>query len=206
MKDVDKALEYICPKLNALGVDYYIVGAVGAYLRAGIDSGRLHDDLDILIEEKSVDLLEEVFKNSDYEFQDNRFSSEKILNEKNYTDGKHEVIAKAKNSDFHIGFFLFSKTSETYTITEYFRDGNTQKKIERTLPTKYFQYQYDEPIQYGRSQFKTVTPECIYKNKLGMEREKDKYDCGMLRDLVDFGRLEHLHRMSKDRVISIKKV
>lgn len=207
MKDVDKALEYICPKLNALGVDYYIVGAVGAYLRAGIDSGRLHDDLDILIEEKSVDLLEEVFKNSDYEFQDNRFSSEKILNEKNYTDGEHEVIAKAKNSDFHIGFFLFSKTSETYTITEYFRDGDIQKKIERTLPIKYFEYQYDdEPIRYGGSQFKTVTPECIYKNKLGMEREKDKYDCGMLRSLVDSGRLGRMRGMSKDRVISIKKV
>lgn len=207
MKDADRALEYICPKLNALGVDYYVVGVVGAYLRLGMDSGRIHDDLDILIEEKYVDLLKDVFKDSEYVFYDNRRCSDKTLNKNNYTDGEHEVIAKAKDGNFHIGFFLFSKTSEQYTITEYFRNGDKQMKLERTLPIKYFEYQYDdETIQYKGIEFKTVTPECIYKNKLGMNREKDKYDCDMLGKFLDLERLEHLSGMSKERVVSIKEV
>lgn len=207
MEDVDEALEYVCPKLNALGVDYYVVGAVGAYLSLGMDSKRTHDDLDVLIEEKYVGLLKDVFEDSEYVFRDNRCRSDKALNEKNYTDGEHEVIAKAKDSDFHIGFFLFSKTDEQYTITEYFRDGNKQLKLERTLPIKYFEYQYDnKPIQYKGVELKTVTPECIYKNKLGMDRKKDKYDCDMLGKFLDLERLGHLSGMSKDRVISIKEV
>lgn len=207
MEDVDKALEYICPRLNALVVNYYIVGAVGAYLNLGIDSGRVHDDLDILIEEESVGLLEDVFKDSEYAFYDNRFRSNKTLNEKNYTDGEHEVIARAKDGDFHIGFFLFSKTNMQYIITEYFRDSGRQMKLERTLPIKYFEYQYDdEPIRYNGMDFKTVTPECIYKNKLSMDREKDEYDCDVLGKFLNLERLGHLSGMSKDRIVSIKEV
>lgn len=206
-KNVDRALKYVCPKLNALDIDYYVVGAVGAYLSLGVDSGRVHDDLDILIDEKYVDLLEGVFKDGEYAFCDNRYYSDKTLNEKNYTDGKHEVIAEAKDSDFHIGFFLFSKTDTQYTITEYFRDGDKQLKLERTLPIKYFKYQYDdEPILYNGVEFKTVTPECIYKNKLGMNREKDKYDRGILSNFLDAERLDYLSGMSKERVTSIKEV
>lgn len=206
MKNVDKALMYICPRLNALGVNYYIVGAVGAYLRLGIDSERAHDDLDILVEEKSVNLLEKVFKNSEYVFCDNRFCSDKTLNEKNYTDGEHEVIAKAKDGNFHIGFFLFSKSDKQYTITEYFRDGDRQLKLERTLPIKYFECQYDdEPIRYNGTEFKAATPECIYRNKLGMGRKKDKYDCDMLREFLNLERLEYLSGMSKDRATVIQE-
>lgn len=207
MSDVDNALNYLCPKLNDLKINYYIVGAVGAYLRLGIDSNRIHNDLDILIEEEYVYLLKNIFEDSNYVFYDNRYSSKKILNEKNYTDGEHEVIAKQKNGDFHIGFFLFSKNEDTYTITEYFKEDNIQKKIERTLPIKYFKYQYDDSlVKYGNIQFKTVTVECIYKNKLNMNREKDKYDCEVLSKFLDLRKLEHLQGMSKDRIISIKNI
>lgn len=207
MNDIYNALNFVCPKLNDLKINYYIVGAIGAYLSIGLKSNRMHDDLDILIEEKDVYLLKDVFENSDYNFYDNRYTSEKTLNEHNYTDGEHEVIAKQKNRNFHIGFFLFSKNDEQYTIIEYFKEGNLQKKIERSLPIKYFKYQYsDNLIEYGGIHFKTVTVECIYKNKLNMNREKDKYDCEILRKYLDLNKLAHLKGMSKDRLISIKTV
>lgn len=207
MDNIDNALNFVCPKLNALKINYYIVGAIGAYLSIGLKSNRIHDDLDILIEEKDVDLLKDVFETSDYYFYDNRYTNEKTLNENNYTDGEHEVIAKQKNGDFHIGFFLFSKTDEQYTIIEYFKEDNLQKKIERTLPIKYFKYQYsDNLIKYGKTQFKTVTVECIYKNKLNMNRKKDKYDCEILKEYIDLNKLKHLKGMNKDRLISIKTI
>lgn len=200
MDNVDKAINFLCPKLNDLKVNYYIVGAIGAYLSACVKSNRVHEDLDILIEEKDIHLLRDIFKDSDYDFYDNRYMSIKTLNEKGYTDGEHEVIAKQKNSNFHIGFFLLSKTTEEYSIIEYFKEGNTQKKIERKLPIKYFQYQYsDNLIKYKETYFKTVTVECIYKNKLSMNREKDKYDCNMLKEYLNLDKLDHLKGMSKDR-------
>lgn len=207
MNDVDNALNFVCSKLNALKINYYIVGAVGAYLSIGLKSNRIHDDLDILIEEKDVYLLKDVFLNSDYNFYDNRYTSEKTLNENNYTEGEHEVIAKQKNRDFHIGFFLLSKDEEQYTITEYFKANNLQKKIERTLPIKYFTYQYSNNlIRYKGTHFKTATVECIYKNKLSMNREKDKFDCEIFGKYIDLNKLDHLKGMSKDRLIFIKTI
>lgn len=207
MNNIDNVLNFICPKLNDLKINYYIVGAIGAYSSVGLKSNRTHDDLDILIEEKDVCLLKDVFENSEYDFYDNRYTSKKTLNGNNYTEGEHEVIAKQKNTDFHIGFFLFTKNNEQYTITEYFKEGNLQKKLERTLPIKYFKYQYsDNLVQYGRTHFKTVTVECIYKNKLNMNREKDKYDCEILKKYLDINKLNHLKGMGKERLISIKTI
>lgn len=109
MDDIDNALNFICPKLNDLKINYYIVGAIGAYLSIGLRSNRIHDDLDILIEEKDVHLLKDVFENSEYDFYDNRYTSEKSLNENNYTDGEHEVIAKQKIKIFILDFSCLQK-------------------------------------------------------------------------------------------------
>lgn len=207
MNNIDNALNFLCPKLNDLNIDYYVVGAIGAYFNIGIKSSRFNDDLDILIEEKYIDLLKEIFNNSEYIFYDNRFTSDKILNDYNLTEGEHEVFAKQKNSDFHIGFFLFSKTIDSYTNIDYFRENNIQKKMERTLPIKYFNYQYsDEPIEYNGNTFKTVTVECIYKNKLATGREKDIYDCNIFKEYIDLDKLNHLKGMSNDRKVSVKSI
>lgn len=204
IKFLEEQLDFIIKKLNKLNIDYYLVGAIGAYLDAGISFQRNHEDIDILIYEKDINKISQVFTKSDYIFLDNRFSSKKILNSKNYTEGEHEVCAKHIDKDFHIGFFLLEKDQSSYSIIEYFKEYEKQKKIIRTLPIKYFKYQYnDNLIYYNQNKIKVVRKELIFKNKLVMNREKDLFDIEKLKDFLDIEIYNNLKGLSKIRKISI---
>ena len=197
---LNAVLKWVCERLNERGINYYVVGAIGAYLDAGLPLQRAHDDVDILIEEKDVEKLAEVFKGTDFELHDRRLVSEKVLNEYGYTDGEHEVYAQYKYGDFHIGFFLLRFGKDDYTIVEYFREGGVQKRLERTLPRRFFATQYnDEPVEFSGVKLKTARKEMIYKNKLVMGREKDIFDLEKLESTVEAEKLEKLKGLSKYR-------
>lgn len=193
-------LKFICEKLNDNKINYYVVGAIGAYIDAGVPIQRIHEDIDIMIEEKYIKELERILKNTDFKLYDNRFSNNKVLNEQGYTDGDHEVYAQYKYNDFHIGFFLFHCNNNSYTITEYFKEQGVQKKLERTLPIEFFKAQYnDELIDYLGTKLKVVRKETIYKNKLFMNREKDLFDIEKLKPTIESNKLGKLKGLSKYR-------
>jgi len=161
-----KQLNFICNKLNEFNINYYVVGALGGYIDCNLDITRNHSDIDIMILENDIYKLYDVFYNSGYELIDNRYCSNKVLSEKGFTEGEHEVYAKYKDSDFHIGFFIYTYTNEEYSIIEYFKEKGKQKRLIRSLPIKYFKYQYDDNFKiYKGIKLKTVKVECIYNNK-----------------------------------------
>ena len=201
---VNNVIKMITRKLNEQNINYYIAGAIGGYIDAGIPLQREHGDLDILIEEKDIEKLNNIFRDTDFDFYDNRYTSKKVLNEYGYTDGDHEVCAWHKYSDFHIGFFIFRYDEGGYTIVEYFKDGERQKRLDRTLPIECFNYQYnDESINYLGEKIKTVRKELIYKNKKVMGREKDLFDIEKLQPTLEKERLENLKGLSKKRKTNI---
>lgn len=201
---INKQISFISSKLNELSIEFYIVGAIGAYIDANIPLQRKHDDLDLMIEEKDIERLKEIFKETNFEFFDNRFTSDKTLNEYGYPEGEHEVYAKLKNSDFHIGFFIYHKNTDSYTVCEYFKDNNRQKKLERTLPLEIFNYQYNNtPINYLGNTIKVVRKELIYKNKFVMNREKDLFDIKLLEPTISQNILNKLKGLSKVRKTKI---
>ena len=200
-------LVFVCDLLNNNNINYYVVGALGAYIDANIPIMRKHDDIDIMILEKDVIKLKKIFDNSNYIFYDNRFKSDKILNEYGYTDGDHEVYAQYKYNDFHIGFFLFDKDDEYYSIIEYFKENGIQKRLIRKLPLRYLKYQYNETkTKYLGVNIKTVTKECIYKNKKNMNRDKDIFDIKNLEKYINYEKLNNLSGMSKERISIIENV
>lgn len=206
IKIVDRSIKFVANKLNSININYYIVGAIGGYIDAGVPIKRVHDDLDIMIEENDIDKVRSIFYESDYTFFDNRYDNNKILNELGFTDGDHEVYAKHKYSDFHIGFFLYSKDKEKYTIIEYFKDNNICKRLERSLPIEIFQYQYNEDAMYSDIKVKVARKELIYKNKKVMNREKDIFDINNLEDKIDFEILNKLKGLGKLRESKISSV
>lgn len=203
LKIVDEAIKFISDKFNSININYYIVGAIGGYIDAGLPIMRSHDDLDIMIEEKDINIVKVVFNNSKYTFCDNRYDNNKTLNENGYTDGDHEVYASYNMSDFHIGFFLYSKDDEKYTIIEYFKENNICKRLERSLPIDIFKYQYNDEAMYGDIKVKVARKELIYKNKKVMNRDKDIFDVKNLEDKIDFNILEKLKGLSKLRTSKI---
>ena len=203
-----KQLDYICNALNDNNINYYVVGALGAYIDCNLDTVRKHDDIDIMIEEKEIDRLKDLFENTDYIFYDNRKSSNKALNEKGFTEGAdHEVYAKYKDSEFHIGFFMYEKEDDKYSIIEYYKDDDTQKRLIRTLPIKYLYYQYDDNYKiYKGIRLKTVRVECIYKNKQNMDREKDKFDNNIFKEYINEAIMNNLSGKSKYRETKIEEI
>jgi len=201
---IHQILKLVCKKLDDNQIDYYIVGAIGAYINAHLPLQRIHEDLDLLIEEKDVTKLKDVFKETDFKFHDNRLTSTKTLNQHGYTDGEHEVYAQYKHSNFHIGFFLFRRENTSYTMVEYFSENTAPKRLDRTLPIKFFTAQYDENyIDYLGIKLKTVRKETIYKNKLVMNREKDLFDINKLKPMIDSDKLNNLKGLSKYRKTTI---
>lgn len=201
---INNQISFISKKLNEKNINFYIVGAIGAYIDASIPLQRQHDDLDLMIEEKDVIKLHDIFKDTDFEFHDSRFTSNKTLNEYGYPEGDHEVYAKLKGSEFHIGFFIYYKDKDTYTICEYFNQDNKAKKLERTLPINIFNYQYnDTPINYFGNIVKVARKELIYKNKVVMNREKDLFDLNILEPTLNKTILDNLKGLSKIRKTTI---
>lgn len=200
METLEKTLKLVCGRLNEAGINYYVVGAVGAYLDAGLPFAREHSDLDILIEEKEIEKLEKVFAGTDFEFFDKRMTSEKVLNRDGYADGEHEVVAKYKHGEFHVGFFLIRLDEDTYTMIDYFREHGVCKRLERTLPMEFFEAQYNEtPVKYQGVKFKVVRKEVVYKNKMIMRREKDLFDLKQLEPRIEESKLAKLSGMHKFR-------
>ena len=201
-------LSFICNRLNDEEIDYYVVGALGGYIDCNLEITRKHDDIDIMILEKEIEKLYDVFKNSDYIFIDNRKHSNKTLNDKGFTEGdEHEVYAQYKYNNFHIGFFMYSRTNETYSIIEYFKEDGNQRKLIRTLPIRYFEYQYDNNYKtYKEIKLKTVRVECIYNNKKKMDREKDKYDNSIYERYIDDSIIQKMSGKSKYRVTKIETI
>lgn len=201
-------LSFICDKLNENNIDYYVVGALGGYIDCNLDITRNHDDIDIMILERDISKLYNIFKDSKYIFFDNRKISQKVLNNKGFTEGEdHEVYAKYKDSNFHIGFFMFDKTSTDYSIIEYFVDNGIQKRLIRTLPIRYFECQYDDNYKtYNGIKLKSVRVECIYNNKKNMNREKDRYDNLIFEHYIDASIIEKMSGKSKFRVTKIEVI
>ncbi len=201
-------LSFICNRLNDAKIDYYVVGALGGYIDCNLEITRKHDDIDIMILESDIDKLQDILKNSDYIFLDNRKHSNKFLNNKGFTEGdEHEVYAQYKYNDFHIGFFMYSRTNESYSIIEYFKEDGNQKKLIRILPIRYFEYQYDSNYKtYKEIKLKTVRVECIYNNKKNMDREKDKYDNSIFENYIDNSIIKNMSGKSKYRVTKIETI
>ena len=116
---INKTINKVKSLLDDNNINYYIVGAIGAYIDANLSISRIHDDLDIMIEEKYIDKLKSIFSDNDFKFYDNRLKSNKVLNEFGYADGDHEVYVTCDN--FHIGFILYEITDDSYSFIDYLR-------------------------------------------------------------------------------------
>ena len=62
---INNQISFISKKLNEKNINFYIVGAIGAYIDASIPLQRQHNDLDLMIEEKDVIKLHDIFKDTD---------------------------------------------------------------------------------------------------------------------------------------------
>lgn len=187
-KRIIKVLPWILNEFEINNVDYFLAGALACYLLLGEMSPRYHDDIDILLNEKDILKVKKIFEKSEFDFYDLRNNSPKRLQSAGMPTGAHEVVAKDKYSEFHLGFFCFERGLNNEVITkEYFvqetKEGKKITKVFKRVPSVLRSHLcYPDDIHYLPSgePFKMTSIESIYmikqftQNKLG--REKDAID------------------------------
>lgn len=201
---ISDTLKLVCDKLNELGVDYYVVGALSTFIGTQTPLFRYHGDIDFMIAEKDIPKVEEALKDSEYNFSDDRLNNQKRLTPGvGHTQGEHEVIANHKENEFHLGFFLFRREQDnSITVREYFMEENENGEkvpqiLERHEPAELVALEYSEELtDFAGTQFRTSTPESVYAKKMSTKHPKDMLDLEALRDKVDFDKIKEMEQYS----------
>ena len=184
-KLIESSIKQICDLFNKNNIDYYVVGALALYLKSG-KLKRYHDDIDFMVCENDLPKIQNILKNTDFCFCDNRLTNAKTLSaDGGHTQGEHEVIAWHKTSEFHLGFFLFEKQNCCITNVSYFSEIKNNKKQIFVLKNKHTkqksEFVYgDYFVQVFGTKFRTTLLEEIYLIKSStkdfLNRFKDQID------------------------------
>ena len=192
----------MCDRLNELGVDYYLVGALSTFIGTDTPLFRYHGDIDFMVAEKDLEKVREALQGTEYEFSDDRLNNKKRLEEGvGHTQGEHEVIANHKNNEFHLGFFLFRREQDnSLTIREYFmqEDENGEKVpmvLERHCPKELVDLEYtQDETEYEGTSFRTSTPESVYAKKMSTRHPKDMLDIKALEGKIDHSKIAEMSK------------
>lgn len=211
---IESTLKTVCDKLNGLGVDYYVVGALSTFIKTGTPLFRYHGDLDFMVSEADLPKVQEALANTDYNFSDDRLTNKKTYSEKvGHTQGEHEVIANHKENEFHLGFFLFRREKDqSITVREYFMEEENgvriPKILERNIPAELVALEYsEEPTEYAGTSFRASTPESVLSKKRYTKHPKDLLDIRALEGKVDESKMEEMKKYeSKTEVVNIDEV
>lgn len=203
-----KALLFICRELNKMKVDYYVVGSVPIYIKLNLGFKRYHTDVDIAINSRDVEQLEDIFRLCDYKFFDNRFCSQKFFDDKlNRVRGGHEIIAQDKSSSFSIGFYEFDRLDDGGMIKkDYFSeviDGKLLHRVCKSIYSKEFVdlYYSQDFLKFLDIEFRYCNIEGIYvlkqKNKQDIYRNKDSFDVDFIKNnyILDEEKIKQMNEL-----------
>ena len=199
---INSTIQTVCNRLNELGVDYYLVGALSTYIGTDTPLFRYHGDIDFMVAEKDIEKVREALKGTDYEFSDDRMNNQKRLEEGvGHTQGEHEVIANHRDNEFHLGFFLFRREQDdSLTIREYFMQENENSErvpmvLERHCPKELVDLEYtQDETEYAGTRFRTSTPESVYAKKMYTRHPKDILDIEALEDKIDHAKIAEMSK------------
>ena len=207
---IEETLVNLCNKLNTLGVDYYLVGALPCYIATGTSLTRYHEDIDIMLNEEDIENVIIALQETDYDFQDRRYNNENSYNpDTNIVAGEHELRAQNRNNEFHLGFFPFVRGKEGEMIyRHYFQTNESDEEVtmiwEWPLTLEETQLRYDEtPVQYKGTSFRMGSLEHVYSIKSYTQnwpdKEKDQYDIAMLEKsgMLDYDKVKRIQELHK---------
>ena len=187
--------------LNANNVDYQLAGALGGYIKYNEESHRVHDDIDICINEKDIDKLELICREMGLNFKDNRLNTTRVL-KNGIPSGEHEIIATTDESDFHIGAFPFEKLKDGTIINkEYYHDddGNILVRKE-TYSRELAEEIYSDSgnnVNFEGHNLTIIAPEFVYLLKSYTRNDKDLDDIKFLQGKIDMEKVNIIKELSK---------
>ena len=205
---VVESLKKYTKLFNEAGIDYYIVGALPCFLKAGIPLFRYHDDIDIMVNEDDLKKIADIIEETGYQFHDDRFPDINRLHEMMENKPPHTVLAQNPDNEFHLGFFTFKREQDnSITMREYSHrevDGEVVVDLlERKTTPEATDLKYDStPTQFEGTEFKTSSIESVYNLKQYTKRPKDVTDVQKLAPYVDQNKLSSLQNQHSENVVT----
>lgn len=199
-EEIYKRLEQVTRLLNEAGCDYQLAGSLCAYLKYDTPSDRCHDDLDFNINEEDFDKFKEICLAMGLSFEDRRLHSPRIL-KNDIPSGEHEVIARDRESDFHIGIFPFERLEDgTVIVKGYYHDEYGDSCVSETifLPDAASEIFGHDEIEFRGSTLNITPPEYVYILKSYTRSQKDLSDIEFMEERIDKDRLAKLKKVLKD--------
>lgn len=190
---IEATLKTVCDRLNAQGVDYYVVGALSTFIATETPLFRYHGDIDFMVSEEDLPKVQVAMKGTEYEFSDDRLDNQRRLaKDGSHAQGEHEVIANHKDNEFHIGYFLFRREPDgAITVREYFMEEvengvKVPKILERHLPKELVELEYSsKETEFAGTKFRCSTPESVIAKKEFTNHPKDRLDIEKLKGKID---------------------
>lgn len=186
-------------------IDHYYTSGILPYLLTNTNLQRYHHDIDIFINLEHLKLLEDVCKKYDFNFI-RKFGVRK--------DGIKRRIIKMyyKNYDIPMTIFMFQRSKDGSVVqNEFIYDENNNLKVEEMYNTPdCVELSFSNKMKFHNNiPYKAITMEALYECKDGL-RPKDIYDCKIMENYVDKGKLrrlkEQLRLCPKNKIYNVEDI
>ena len=208
-EEIYARLDQLVSLLSETDIDYQLAGALCAYLKYEEESNRVHDDIDLNVNENDLDKFREICEKMELDFSDKRMDSPRVL-KNGIPCGEHEVIATTPNSKFHVGVFCFQRNEDgSVDNKSYYKDsdGNTCIWDEHLSPELSQLLFGKESIEFNGKKLIITPPESVYGMKQYTKNIKDINDIEFMDGKIDMNKLNEIDSLSKtDRRVDLIKV
>lgn len=182
-QDLYDTLEELAYLLRLADVNYYIEGGLVGYLKYNEESNRVHNNINVTVEEKDYDKFKSIC---------NTLGIEVIEN-------PSEVHEELNDNTIKIYLSSFKKMEDGSIVNKrYDENGNVEETI---VNSKLADMVYGkENTEYRGYMLNVVLPEYVYYLKSNSSLDKDKIDIEFLKDKIDKSKLDLVEELSKIEV------
>lgn len=172
---------------NENNIEYYYTSGILSYLLVNKKLQRYHHDLDIFVNMKDLEKLEQVCSNYGFTFK-------RQLGNRN--DGTKRVMLKMYYEDaieIPITLFMYVRREDnSIEQNDYFINDNKfyVEKIYNSPLVVNLSFS-DEPQYHNNIKYYAITLEALYLSKIG-NRPKDIYDCSQFEKFLDLHKISML--------------
>lgn len=193
-EELYEKLDQLVSLLATAGIDYQLAGALCSYLKYGEESKRMHDDIDLNMNEDDLEKFGEVCRQLGFDFHDNRMNSPRVL-QNGIPHGDHEVVAEIPGSDLHIGVFCFQRNPDgSINNRSYYKDEEGNNKVwNEYMPPEFAKLVFGaETIEFNGKPLIITPPEYVYSLKSFTRQQKDLEDIKFMEDKIDKDKLARI--------------
>ena len=201
-----KTFKDVASLFNKSGIDYCVVGALPCYLKRGIPLFRLHNDIDIMINEDDLEMARSIIEKYGYTFIDRRFPGLDEFRSMKESDKSHPVVAENPNKKFYIDFQVFRRERDNgITTIEYLQRENNNEvvvdRLERHYSPLASDLRFNDVCNYDGVEARVNSAEYVYECKSNSKKQKDIDDALELNNYIDREKLKELRRNTNTKEI-----